>query len=594
MSLDIINILGNSKTDSWQEDMNVFWQLTRPLIVRLIAAVFFSLLLAGINGGIAWSVKPAMDWIFVVKSESYLMVLPFAIVGLFLLRGISTYSAFYLMNSIGAKVVKLLRQVIFEKLLVIPQSYYSRTSSGSVVSKVLNDVEILQGIFAATVKDFFVSGGTVIVLFIVAFVRKWDLALLSFIVMPLIAYSIGRLGVKMKKTSSHTRKLISRVTMLLHESLLGIKIIKAFTMEKEMGNRYISALADHYRNVMREIRIRGFSTLMVDILGGVGVAIIIYYGGNLVITGEMSTGAFFSFITALLMIYTPLKRLSSVHNNFQQARTILERVREIVREEPEKKGGMEIDIKGNIEFEEVSFQYTKTDEEVLKDINMKIKQGELIALVGQSGAGKSTLIDLIAGFWYPSSGDILIDGVNIRDLSLNSLRKHIGLVTQDVILFNDSVKANIHLGQPDATDKEIIEASKAAFAHEFIAELPEGYNTQIGERGAMLSGGQKQRLTIARAILKNPKILIFDEATSSLDSDSETKIQKAIENIIPGRTTIIIAHRLSTIRKADRILVMDRGRISQVGKHDELMAVDGIYHELYDMQFGLKTRKSNS
>jgi subfamily B ATP-binding cassette protein MsbA len=308
----------------------------------------------------------------------------------------------------------------------------------------------------------------------------------------------------------------------------------------------------------------------------------------------MSPGAFFSFIAALLMIYTPLKRLSSVHNNFQQARTILDRVREIILEEPEKSGGMEIDIKGNIEFKEVSFQYPENRDLVLNEINLKIRQGELIALVGQSGAGKSTFVDLIAGFWYPSSGDILIDGENIRDLSLNSLRKHIGLVTQDVILFNDSVKANIHMGQPDASDEEIISASKAAFAHEFITEFPEGYDTQIGERGVMLSGGQKQRLTIARAILKNPKILIFDEATSSLDSDSETKIQKAIENIIPGRTTIIIAHRLSTIRKADRILVMDRGRINQVGKHDELMAVDGIYRELYDMQFGLKTRRTDT
>ena len=272
----------------------------------------------------------------------------------------------------------------------------------------------------------------------------------------------------------------------------------------------------------------------------------------------------------------------------------MDRVREIVLEKSEKSGGMEIDIKGNIEFNEVSFQYPENRDLVLNKINLNIRQGELIALVGHSGAGKSTLVDLIAGFWYPSSGDLLIDGENIRELSLNSLRRHIGLVTQDVILFNDSVKANIQLGQPDASDEKIIEASKAAFAHEFIKELPDGYDTQIGERGVLLSGGQKQRLTIARAILKNPKILIFDEATSSLDSDSETKIQKAIENIIPGRTTIIIAHRLSTIRKADRILVMDRGRVNQIGRHDELMAEAGIYRELYDMQFGLKTSERNT
>ncbi|UCH81988.1 MAG: ABC transporter ATP-binding protein [Nitrospiraceae bacterium] len=585
MTLDIEKILKNSTSSDWKADVSVFLQFTRPFMMRLVAAVFFSLLLASINGAIAWSVKPALDWIFVIKSESYLIALPFAIIGLFLLRGISTYLAKYLMNSIGAKVVQLLRQAIFDKLLVMPQSYFGRTSSGSVVSKVLNDVEILQNIFAATVKDFFVAGGTVIVLSIVAFTRKWDLALISFIVMPLIAYSIGRLGVRMKKTSAHTRKLISRVTRLLHESLLGIKIIKAFTMEKGMSDRYRTALTDHYRNVMREIRIRGFSALMVEILGGVGVAVIVYYGGHLVISGDISPGTFFSFVTALLMIYTPLKRLSSVHNNFQQARTILDRVREIAFVEPEKSGGIEKRIKGNIEFQGVSFRYPKNRDVALKNIDMKIREGELIALVGHSGAGKSTLIELIAGFWYPTEGNIIIDGINIKDLSLKSLRQHIGLVTQDIILFNETIRTNLLLGKPNASDEEIVEAAQAAYAHEFIEELSEGYETKIGERGVRLSGGQKQRITIARAILKNPEILIFDEATSSLDSESESKIQKAIDNIIPGRTTIIIAHRLSTIRKADRILVMDRGNIIQDGQHDDLLVQDGIYRELYQIQF---------
>jgi subfamily B ATP-binding cassette protein MsbA len=339
---------------------------------------------------------------------------------------------------------------------------------------------------------------------------------------------------------------------------------------------------------MREIRIRGFSALTVEALGGVGVAIIVYYGGHLVISGNLSAGAFFSFITALLMIYTPIKRLSSVNNNFQQARTILDRVREIAFVEPEKSGGIEKDIKGNIEFKGVSFRYPENEDLALNEIDIKIREGELIAVVGHSGAGKSTMMDLVAGFWYPTKGDIIIDGINIRELSLKSLRQHIGLVTQDVILFNETIKTNLHLGRPNASDEEIVEAAKAAYAHEFIEDLPDGYETNIGERGVRLSGGQKQRITIARAILKNPEILIFDEATSSLDSDSESKIQKAIENIIPGRTTIIIAHRLSTIRKADRILVMDRGKIIQDGQHKELLDKDGIYRELYKMQFELK------
>jgi subfamily B ATP-binding cassette protein MsbA len=353
------------------------------------------------------------------------------------------------------------------------------------------------------------------------------------------------------------------------------------------------ALSDHYRNTMREIRIKEFSALIAEVLGGVGVAIIIFYGGRLVLSGNISPGAFFSFIAALLMIYTPLKRLSRAHNNFQQARTVLKRISDIMLIEPEKKGGLEKDIQGDIKFKDVSFQYPDTRDYALRDMNLEIRQGELIALVGHSGAGKSTLVDLVAGFWYPSTGNLLIDNMNIRDLSLKSLRSQIGLVTQDVILFNSTIRENILLGRPDATEEEVIDAAKRAYAHEFIVKLHEGYDTKIGERGAKLSGGQKQRLTIARAILKNPRIMIFDEATSSLDTDSEIKIQKAIESFIPGRTTIIIAHRLSTVRKADRIMVMDGGRIIQEGRHEELLAGEGGYRELYNMQFGLKSKKND-
>jgi len=587
MNIDIEKVFKKSGPGNWQDDVYVFWQIAKPYIWRLIAAGFCSLVLSGINGGIAWLIKPVLDSIFVEKSKTFLFFLPFGILTLFLMRGIFTYLTNYLMSSIGAKAVKLLRQGIYDKLLSLPMSFYGRTSSGSVISKVLNDVEVLQTTIANTIKDFFVFGCTVIVLSIVAVTRRWDLALLSFVVIPLIIYSIGKLGARMKKISMNTRKLISKVTTLLHESLQGIKIIKVFTMEGHMTNQYNDILSEHYRNIMREVRTKEFSSLLAEVLGGIGVAIILFYGGHLVISGKISTGSFFSFITALLMIYTPLKRLSRVNNDFQQARTIIDRIREIVSVESEKKQGLERDIQGNIVFEDVSFRYPTNKNYALRGINLQIRQGELIALVGHSGAGKSTLVDLIAGFWYPTSGNILIDGLNIRGLSLKSLRDRIGLVTQDVVLFNDSIKANILLGRQDATDEEVIEAAKASYAHEFIAELPEGYETKIGERGIRLSGGQKQRLTIARAILKNPKILIFDEATSSLDSDSEIKIQKAIESIIPGRTTIVIAHRLSTVRKADRVIVMDKGRIVQQGKHNELSTREGIYRELYDMQFRL-------
>jgi len=569
----------------WQNDLHILWRLSRPYMGRLVAAMFFSLILSGINGAIAWAVKPALDTIFFKKSSGYLIALPVGVIILFLLRGTFTYLTNYLMGSIGAKIVKSLREKIYDKLLVLPFSYYTMTSSGSLVSKILNDVGGLQGAVAYTIKDFFVEGSTVIVLACVAMYRRWDLALLSFIVIPLILFSISRLGAVMKRTSMNTRKLIAKVTTILHETLQGMKIIKAFTMEKGMRRRNEKALMEHYRNTMREVRINEFSSLMAEILGGMGIAIILFYGGHLVMAGKTSPGSFFSLIAAIIMMYTPLRRLSRVHNNFQQARTVIERIKDVIFVETEKEGGIEKESKGHITFENVWFKYPASGNYAIKDIALEIKPGEIAALVGYSGAGKSTLVDLIAGFWYPSQGRIFIDGVDIRDLSLKSLRKNLGLVSQDLILFDETVKANILYGRPDAKEDEVIEAAKAAYAHEFIVELPEGYETRIGERGVKLSGGQKQRITIARALLRNPNILILDEATSFLDMESEHMVQKALEKLMEGRTTIVIAHRPSTVQKATRIFVMSQGMIIQQGNHEELISQGGLYRELYSLQF---------
>ncbi len=585
MNSEIDRIFRKSPLAHWQNDVFIFWQLSKPYIWRLIFALFCSLALSGINGVIAWSIKPLLDSIFINKSKHFLLFLPIGVILLFLMRGSFTYLANYFMNSIGAKVVKSLREEIYNKLLTLPLSFYIKTSSGSVVSKMLNDVEILHLTMAHTIKDFFVSGSTVIVLAFVAISRKWDLAILSFIVIPLIIYSIGKLGIRMKKISMNTRKLISRVTIHLHETLRGAKIIKAFTMEENISSRYKHVLTEHYKSIMREVRTKEFSALIAEVLGGVGVAVILFYGGHLVLSDKISPGSFFSFIAALLMIYTPLKRLSRVHNNFQQARTIIERIKEIILVEPERTGWKEKDIRGHIVLKDVSFKYSPAHDYALKDINVEIRQGDLTALVGHSGAGKSTLVDLIAGFWFPTEGNLYMDDVNIRDLSLKTLRNHLGIVTQDIVLFNDTIKANILLGRPHATDTDVIEAAKAAYAHEFIMDLPNGYETNIGELGMTLSAGQRQRITVARAILRNPSILILDEATSSLDIESEQKVQKALERLIAGRTTIVIAHRLSTVQKATKILVMNRGRIVQYGNHEELLLQGGVYQELYTMQF---------
>jgi ATP-binding cassette, subfamily B, bacterial MsbA len=583
MSLD--TIFREQERSGWKSDLTIFWRLSQPYMPRLVAAMLCSLVLSGINGAIAWGMKIAVDDILVTRNVEYLYLLPLCVIILFTLKGIFAFCNNYLMSSIGAKIVRSIRQQVYEKVISLPISFHSQTSSGVVISKMLNDVPVLQGTVGFTIKDFIVEIGTVVVLAGVAVYRRWDLALISFIIVPLMVYSISNLGRRMKKTGMQTRELIARITTMFNETVQGVKIIKAFTMEKAMMGRSEKAQSDYYRNSMRETRINEGSTLIGEVLAGVGIAVMMFYGFNLVVSGQITVGDFASFIAAVGLMFTPLKRLSKVHNNFQQGRNVLDRIGGIMSTEPEKMVGEELEVKGDIVFDNVSFRYPSVSVNALQKVNLSVKHGNIVALVGYSGAGKSTLVDLVAGFWYPTEGTIYIDGKDIRDLSLHSLRSHIGTVTQDVMLFDDTVKENIRFGRPGATDEEVTEAATAAFAHDFIMEMPEGYNTMIGERGVRISGGQKQRITIARAIIRNPSILILDEATSSLDTESEHQVQKALEVLMQNRTTIVIAHRLSTIQNASRIVVMSSGRVIQEGTHDELLAKGGLYQELYNMQF---------
>ena len=566
-------------------DLVIFWDLSKPYLPRLAVSIVCSIILSGINGAIAWGTKIAVDDILITKNIEYLYLLPLCVIILFVLRGVFAFCNNYIMSSIGAKIVRSIRQQVYEKVISLPISFHSQTSSGVVISKMLNDVPVLQGTVGFTIKDFIVEISTVIVLAGVAIYRKWDLALISFIVVPLMVYSISSLGRRMKKTGMLTRELIARITTIFNETVQGVKIVKAFTMERAMVKRSERAQTDFYRNSMRETRINEGSTLIGEVLAGVGIAIMMFYGFNQVVSGVMTVGDFASFIAAVGLMFTPLKRLSRVHNNFQQGRNVLDRIGEIMAIKPEKMIGDELKVRGDIIFENVSFRYPSASANALQNVNLSVQHGNIVALVGYSGAGKSTLVDLVAGFWYPTEGNLYIDGRDIRTLSLHSLRSHIGSVTQDIMLFDDTVKENIRFGRPEATDEEVIEAAKAAFAHEFIMEMPQGYDTMIGERGVRISGGQKQRITIARAIIRNPSILILDEATSSLDTESEHQVKKALEQLMKNRTTIVIAHRLSTVQNASRIVVMSGGRIIQEGTHAELIAQGGLYQELYSMQF---------
>lgn len=577
------NIFKEISFKQWKNDIYTIFALTKSHLLRLSIAVICSLILSAINGTIAWLVKPTLDNLFVDKNKTFLILLPLGVFLLFAFRGFFAFFNNYLMNSIGAKIVKSLRQAVYEKLLRLSMFFYSQKSSGSVISRLLNDIKLLENLVPLTAKNILVQSTTVIGLAFVALYRRWDLALLSFTVIPFIIIVSGKLGKKMKSVSAHTRKLISNVTEIIQETISGIKIIKSFTMENEMNRHNNHAVSAHYRNIMREVKINEITAAFMEIIAGSGVAIILWYGSYLIVNNELSIGAFFSFVTAILMIYSPLKRLSQANNDFQKVRTALHRIKEIFLLDDEQDGKLQkSEIKGHISFNKVSFKYPESKKMILRNIQLDISPGETVAIVGHSGAGKSTMVDLLLGFWKNYSGEILIDEINIKEYSLRNIRSHIGVVSQDIILFNDSVKNNILFGKPDATDKEVFEAAKAAYAHEFIKDMPQGFDTHIGERGIKLSGGQKQRISLARTIIKNPKILILDEATSSLDADSEKKVQKALERIMPGRTTIIIAHRFSTIKKANRVIVIDRGKIIQQGRHFELSSEEGIYQELYN------------
>lgn len=588
----VFDIFQRYKGGAFRDDIKTMYCLAKPYARLFIFAVLCSSALSGINGLIAWGIQPALDLVFSKKSPLILTFIPLGVIILFLLRGIFVYTTSYLMISIGARIAVDVRETIYSRLVRLPMSFHTSTPSGTVMSRMLNDVGLMQSIFAGTVRDFVVEGATAIVLLFVAFYRRWDLALLAFVVIPIILLSIAKLGKIMKRVSLKTRVLISDLTVTLQETLQGIKIIKAFTIEEQMRTRFKHELNAHYNNTMKEVKVDESSRLLAEILGGIGVSAILLYGGHLILTDSIQPSTLFSFIAAILLVYTPLKRLSKVHNGFQQIRTVFQKIKELLLITEEKTGGIKHDIKGNVVFQDVYFSYPDSDEIVLKNINFEAKEGEIVALVGYSGAGKTTIVDLVSGFWFPTKGSVMIDGIDTREIDLVNIRNAIGLVSQDVVLFDDTVRANILLGKKDASEEAIIEAAKSAYAHDFIMELPNGYDTIIGERGARLSGGQKQRITIARAILKDPKILLLDEATSSLDTESEQKVQKALEKLMHGRTTIVIAHRLSTVQISQKIIVLNKGIIEQIGTHDELMKQGGIYTELYNMQFISKPNPS--
>ncbi len=563
------------------------WQrlvgLVRPYVPRVILATLFSLIVSGINGAIAWLVKPAMDKIFVEGNYKYIYLLPLGIIILYIFRGACSFVQSYLMQTAGMKLVRDLRNRFFSHLIRLPVSIISRSTSGDILSRLMNDVGALSSILSQSLRAFLLQVPTVIVLMGVALYRRWDLALLSFILLPFIALGTRFLSRLVRIRRKRVQRYLAILTHRVSEALQGLRVVKIFGMEKVKDGQFLKENQTTYRQMAKVVRLKEGTKFLIEVLSGLAVAAILGYGGSLVASGEITPGDFFSILTAIVMAFTPLKKLGGAYTQFQETLGVLERVDHFLDQEKEESQGQALDgLRRDLRYEKVSFSYPETDAQVLQEIDITIPAGKILAIVGPSGAGKSTLVDLIPRFYNPTSGTILWDGIDLRKISLADLRHQMAIVTQDVVLFGDTIYENIAAGlSGGATIEDVEKAANVAQAHDFIVALPQGYDTMLEERGLNLSGGQRQRIALARALLRNPPLLILDEATSALDSVSEKAIQKALEEVMKDRTTIVIAHRLSTIIHADQVIVIDHGRIVDHGTHEKLMESSALYQELY-------------
>jgi subfamily B ATP-binding cassette protein MsbA len=497
----------------------------------------------------------------------------------------------YFMAFVEYASMKDLRDDAYKHLHKLPIGYFKSERVGNIISRFTNDVNIIQLSISTTFSNLIKEPLTIIVFLGIAISISWQLSLFAFIIVPIASLIIAWIGNKLKKQTIILQTKLADITSILQETISGVKIVKAFGMEQFENQRFMNETKSYFKLVLKTVRIRNLSSPITEILSVIIGAVIIYYGGILVLVDRtLNASEFLGFLFAIFQMMPPIKELGSVNNRIQEASAAADRIFEIMDIEPHIKNipdAIELkDFKDEMVFENVSFKYEDSDVKVLDNLNFSVKRGEIIALVGPSGGGKSTLADLIPRFYDPTEGQILLDGNNIKHVTIESLRSKMGIVTQETFLFNTNIAENIAYGLNNYPLDKIIEAAKTANAHNFINEMPQGYDTIIGERGVKLSGGQRQRLTIARALLKNPEIMIFDEATSALDNESEILVQEAIERLMMNRTTFVIAHRLSTIRNATNILVLDRGRIIQQGTHDKLIAEEkGLYKKLYEMQF---------
>ncbi len=559
----------------------------KPYWKRILFSIFCMVAVGALSALAAYLVKPALDDIFISKNKRMLYLLPVAIVLTYFFKGLFTYLQGYQTHYIAEKVLFNIRNQLFENILYMPVKYFDMTHSGDLTSRLLNDTEQVQDSIANVIPGVLREGFKVIGLLVVLFLNNWKLALVATTVFPLATYPVVHFGRKMKKIGRKRQLSIAELTTTMQEALTNLKLIKAFSTEKKEFEEF-KRKSDELLNIKLEaIKIDEATSPLMEFIGSIGVAALIWIGGYIVFKGMLTVGGFFSFLAALFMLYKPFKVLAKSNNKINSSLASVERIFEIIDSQKEKYSG-KIEFKGvkdKIEFEHVYFSYEDDkNKTALKDINLTIKAKSVVALVGESGGGKTTILELIPRFYDPTSGRILIDGIDLREFDLRSLRRKIAIVSQRVLLFAKTVKENIAYGRDDLTMEDIVKAAKDAYAHDFIMKLKNGYDTNLGEQGVILSGGERQRIAIARAIVKDPDILIMDEATSALDLESEQIVQKALNNLMKNRTVIMAVHRISTAVSADKIVVVRNGTILAEGKHKELLESCEYYRKLYKLQ----------
>lgn len=577
--------------------MNLYFRALKyikPYWKRGLAAGICTIIAAGGTAYLPFVIKDMVDQVLSEKNTTMLNWIVLSIVVVFVIRGIAYYGQSYLMNYVGQRVIIDIRKAVFEKLQRLSMTFYDKHKTGTIMSYVTNDVSALQSAMVENVVEMITETVILVASIVMMIYLDWKLFLVTFATFPVVLFFIDSFGKRIRKSGSRIQEAAADITSVLQEVASSPRVIKSFVREGYEVDRFDKENMNNFRANMKYAQLSSTLTPTIEFVAAIGVSIILWYGGNSVINGSITAGSLVAFLTYAVNISNPIKRLSRVIGNIQRALAAAQRVFDVldlpedIKNAPDAK--LLPKVKGDVRFNDVSFAYNE-NEEVLSHVSFEVKPGEMIAFVGPSGAGKSTVASLLPRFYDATNGSITIDGQDIRKVTLDSLREQVGIVPQETVLFNGSVYDNILYGRLDATREEVEAAAKAANAHDFIMQLPNGYETMLGDRGMNISGGQRQRISIARAILKNPQILILDEATSALDTESERVVQEALDRLMVGRTSFVIAHRLSTIKNADKIMVLEKGQLIEQGNHDELMAMDGLYAHLYKIQYRSKEAK---